>query len=259
MQKYNRITAPCISIQDAYLAFDHAVIFQNLQLTLPSGKWTSLLGPSGVGKSTLLRLIANLSSPDTDSHAVITVDNAVPLAHQIAYMAQADLLLPWLNVLENVLLSMRLRGESASDQIISRERARELLAQTGLQTAEKKFPRNLSGGMRQRAALVRTLIENKMVVLMDEPFSALDAITRFNLQDLAVELLRDRTVFFITHDPLEALRVSDEIIVMSGQPAMLSAPLKLHSAWPRDLMSPELTALQADLYATLTKAHEETV
>jgi putative hydroxymethylpyrimidine transport system ATP-binding protein len=251
--------APSVTIQNAYLAFAHTTIFKNLHLTLPSGKWTSLLGPSGVGKSTLLRLIANLSSPDTQTHAIVTADNAIPLANQITYMAQADLLLPWLSVLDNVLLSTRLRRYTASEEKYLREKARELLAKTGLLKAEKYFPRNLSGGMRQRAALVRTLIEDKMVVLMDEPFSALDAITRFNLQDLAVELLQDRTVFFITHDPLEALRVSEEIIVMSGQPAILSAPLKLNSAKPRDLAAPELFSLQAKLYAELNKAHEETV
>jgi putative hydroxymethylpyrimidine transport system ATP-binding protein len=255
----NHALAPSVTIQDAYLAFKHSIIFKNLHLTLPSGKWTSLLGPSGVGKTTLLRLIAILSSPDTDSHALVTADNNIPLSDQIAYMAQTDLLLPWLTVLDNVLLSARLRGSSSSEQKNLREKARDLLAKTGLQKAENYFPRNLSGGMRQRTALIRTLIENKMVILMDEPFSALDAITRYHLQDLAVELLQNRTVFFITHDPLEALRVSDEIIVMSGQPAKLSTPLRLNSSAPRDLMSPKLNTLQADLYANLTKAHEETL
>jgi putative hydroxymethylpyrimidine transport system ATP-binding protein len=214
MHSNNIISAPAIIVKNAFLAYQRTVIFKNLNFILPRSKWTSLLGPSGVGKSTLLRLLANLTSPDTHASAEITVSNKNPLAMQITYMGQTDLLLPWLNVLDNILLTTRLRKYTSVSRQLFKMKALELLKKVGLSNSASEYPRNLSGGMRQRVALVRTLIENKPVVLMDEPFSSLDAITRYHLQNLAVELLRERTVLFVTHDPVEALRVSDEIIVM---------------------------------------------
>jgi putative hydroxymethylpyrimidine transport system ATP-binding protein len=254
------IKAPSIHIQKAYLAFQNRVLFDDLNLTLQGGKWTCLLGPSGIGKSTLLRLIAGLMTPEvaaqenTIIRADISTDNHLPLSLQIAYMAQTDLLLPWLTVLDNVLIGARLRQESAANLMILA--AKELLRQVGLKKALTLFPRQLSGGMRQRVALVRTLIEDKPIVLMDEPFSALDTITRYKLQTLAADLLKNRTVLFITHDPLEALRLADEIFIMSGQPAQLHAPLDLNTPTPRDPAEPQLLALQATLLRELTNSSE---
>ncbi|MDR3477095.1 MAG: ABC transporter ATP-binding protein [Gammaproteobacteria bacterium] len=243
---------PTLVIQNARLSYDKSILFNNLSLTLAGGKWTCLLGPSGVGKSSLLRLIANLSSGSTQISAEITTDTNQPLSELIAYMAQTDLLLPWLNVLENVLLGSRLRGESPAPK----EKALALLAEVGLEKALERLPADLSGGMRQRVALVRTLIQDKPIVLMDEPFSALDAITRFKLQNLASHLLRNKTVLLVTHDPLEALRLADDIFIMSGLPATLHSPISLQSPAPRDPASAEVIALQATLFHELTKAHE---
>jgi putative hydroxymethylpyrimidine transport system ATP-binding protein len=248
--------APTISIHDAYLAFHRTLLFENLNLTLRAGQWTCLLGRSGIGKSTLLRLLANLPVPDSVVRAQITTDSLQSLNTQVAYMAQTDLLLPWLTVLENVLLFTKLKSISAPQKRIFTAQARDLLIAVGLNGFENYYPEKLSGGMRQRVALVRTLIENKPVVLMDEPFSALDTITRFHLQNLAAKWLRNRTVFFVTHDPLEALRLADEIYILSGQPAALMPPLKLTSATPRDPGTTELISLQAKLYRELSNAYE---
>jgi putative hydroxymethylpyrimidine transport system ATP-binding protein len=252
---------PTIYIENAYLSFRDVMLFKQLNLTLHAGKCTCLLGPSGIGKSSLLRLIANLITPQSASHedtiirATIYCDNALPLSQQVSYMAQADLLLPWLTVLDNVLLGARLRGTSSQQHRILVEQAQSLLQQVGLSSVMQYLPHELSGGMRQRVALARTLFENKPVVLMDEPFSALDTITRFKLQTMAANLFKNRTVLFITHDPLEALRLADEIFIMSGQPATLQAPLELTTPTPRDPQSAEILQLQAQLLHELTQSY----
>lgn len=230
-----------ISIR-AHLAYDAHVLFDGLDFTLTAGKLTCLLGPSGIGKTSLLRLIAGLIPP-----------TSFGIDRQIAYMAQSDLLLPWFTALDNVLIGARLRGDFSTDMIA---RARHLLEKVGLHHAEKKYPRQLSGGMRQRVALVRTLLEEKPIVLMDEPFSAVDAVTRFELQTLAAELLKHRTVLLVTHDPLEALRLADNIYVLSGKPATLELAVQLHTAAPRDLNDQELIRHQGTLFDALVRAKE---
>ena len=152
-----------------------------------------------------------------------------PVAGRVAYMAQSDLLLPWASALDNVLLGPRLRGERGR-----RGAALSLLRELGLAGSESLRPAALSGGMRQRVALARTLLEDRPIVLMDEPFAALDAITRARLQDLAVAKLGGRTVLLVTHDPLEAIRIAGRILVMAGRPARLGAPLEPPGAAPRD-------------------------
>jgi putative hydroxymethylpyrimidine transport system ATP-binding protein len=153
---------------------------------------------------------------------------------------------------------MRLRGSAKLDNIKLINKAKNLLDLVGLKNAISLYPNQLSGGMRQRVALARTLFEDKPVVLMDEPFSALDTITRIKLQTLASDLLKNRTILFVTHDPLEALRLADHIYIMAGQPASVHAPLMLSSSTPRDPGTPDIMRLQAELLYELTKAHEVT-
>lgn len=245
--------APEIIIQNANLAFNNAILFNNLNLIISARKLTCLLGPSGVGKTTLLRMIANLvvENDKTTYNADISTNPPIRLSKNIAYMGQTDLLLPWLNTLDNIIIGSRLRGKDNKEFII---KAKKMLEQVGLKQCEHKYPHELSGGMRQRVALIRTLLEEKPIILMDEPFSALDAITRFELQNLTADLLKDITVLLITHDPMEALRIADEIYVLSGQPANIQTTLHLTSLKPRNLADPDVIKYQEVLFEALMQA-----
>lgn len=184
-------------------------LFSQLSLILEPAQWTCLLGPSGIGKSTLLRLLAGLKTGGRFD-GEISADDGQDVSHRVSYMAQSDLLFPWLNVRQNVMLGLRLRNESQAAAS-----ADKLIRQVGLGEHVNKRPHQLSGGMRQRVALARTLMEDTPVILLDEPFSALDARTRSEMQDLAFDVLKGKTVLLVTHDPAEAIRLSHHLYVMS--------------------------------------------
>lgn len=243
--------APAIYIRGASLHYEDLHLFDQLNFTLTAGKWCCLLGPSGVGKTSLLRLIAGLTTTAQLQNPITTSDQ-LPLAGRVAYMAQQDLLLPWNSVLDNVLLGIRLRGNMT---LAHRKKALQLLAQVDLVKTALQKPATLSGGQRQRAALARTLMEDHPVVLMDEPFVSLDVVSRRKLQQLTAELLAGRTVLLVTHDPLEALRLGDEIYIMNGLPATLSVALIPPGKPPRDIHHPALLALQTQLLQQLAREH----
>jgi len=215
----------------------------DVDMTLAAGAWTCLLGPSGVGKSTVLRLLLGLETGGAFD-GTITASDGQPLAGRISYMAQSDLLLPWLTVIENIMIGDRLRGTTPD-----RGRASAMLERVGLQDHAHKKPAALSGGMRQRAALARTLLEDRAVVFLDEPFSALDAGTRAAMQELAVELLHGRTVLLVTHDPAEAARLADHILILSAT-GVQSWPVPALRA-PRPVTAPEVWACQSALLSHL--------
>jgi len=234
-----------ISLRNISFSFNHKPLFSSLDFTIKGGQWTCLLGPSGSGKSTLLRII---SGSLRDSLSGDIDWGGKSLSGHVAWMSQDDLLLPWLRVVENVCLGARLRGEVSPD---IRRRAMAFLSQVGLEDWAHALPEELSGGMRQRVAVLRTLMEDRPVILMDEPFSALDSLTRLNLQDLAAQLLHRATVLLVTHDPLEALRLGHRIHVMTGRPARISEGLKPPGIPPRDPGGQDIASLQAELLRRL--------
>lgn len=237
--------APAIILDQVSLTFGDKRVFHDLSLRLDGGRTTCVLGPSGCGKSTLLKFIAG-SGPLPAAGSIRLEPSSE--RRQVAWMGQNDLLLPWLSLLDNVLLGARLRGELNEER---REQARELLAAAGLGEYAEALPNTLSGGMRQRGALLRTLMEGRQVLLMDEPFSALDALTRMRLQDLAADMIRGKTVVLVTHDPLEALRLADRIVVLAGSPARVRADLQPEGQTPRGPGSPEIARQHAELLALL--------
>ena len=212
-------------------------LFPPIRLTLMPGRWTALLGDSGVGKSTLLRLVAGLP---IGGRFEGRIDNPQP----VALMAQDPGLLPWLDVRQNAALGARLRGIPADAA-----RLDLILARTGLQDHAAKRPAQLSGGQRQRVALARTLMEDRALVLLDEPFAALDMRMRLAMQDLAAELLGGRTVLMVTHDPAEAARLADHILLLT--PEGLTPAEAPCTPVPRPPTDPGVLACQAALIARL--------
>lgn len=211
-------------------------LFAPIDLALDEGGWTCLLGPSGVGKSTVLRLIAGLETG-------ARFDGEVSTDRPVSLMAQDPGLIGWLDVTGNVTLGARLRGE-----VPDTARAESLVAAVGLGERAHHRPDNLSGGQRQRVALARTLFEDRPLALLDEPFSALDARTRAQMQDLSARLLAQSTVLLVTHDPAEAARLGDRILLLREDGLSewpIPTPRPQGSARPYD--APEVLALQADL------------
>jgi putative hydroxymethylpyrimidine transport system ATP-binding protein len=237
---------PGIRVRGLALHFGGLTVFEDLSFDIAPRQFVALLGPSGVGKTSVLRIIAGLEPP---AAGTVAASDGEPLAPRIAYMAQQDLLLPWANVLSNIMLGAKLRGEKPEP-----DRANHLLERVGLTGRGRALPSELSGGMRQRAALARTLYEQRPVVLMDEPFSALDSITRARIQDLAAELLAECTVLLITHDPLEACRLGHHLLVLSGQPAKLGPAIEVPGSPPRAIDNDAVLHTQGQLMRALTQA-----
>lgn len=219
-----------------------------LTLDIPSAEWTCLLGASGVGKTTLLRLLAGLNN-EIEFDGLISTNDGHSLAPRVTLMAQSDMLLPWLDVLANVTLGAGLRGERKDIDC-----AHQVIDRVGLSPHINKKPTALSGGQKQRAALARTLMEDQPVVLLDEPFSALDAVTRAEMQELAAQVLRGRTVLLVTHDPAEAARLGHSIQIMKTTGITPFAPPS--GPPPRGLDDFEALAVQSRLLALLREMTE---
>lgn len=252
---FDRVMAPAISATGFSLSYGQKTIFHDLQVSFPAGKCSVILGASGVGKSSLLHAIANLNgTSDNMQINPFSASDQASLSQRVAYMTQQDTLLPWLSVLDNVLVGARLRSTSVTQD--DRSRAQDILQQLGLTDVLAEKPNVLSGGMRQRVALARVLFENRTVVLMDEPFAALDAITKWRLQALTVKMLSNTTRILVTHDPQEALRLGDYIFILAGRPAILSEPLCLTTRPPRDIDEPELVRQHAAILAKLLQAQD---
>ena len=216
-----------------------------LDLEIPTGRFVSLVGPSGCGKSTLFNVIAGLLQP-TEGRVLIDGEDATGTIGRVGYMLQKDLLLPWRTVLDNVILGMEIQGKPLK---AARERALPLLQKYGLAGFEHLYPNSLSGGMRQRAALLRTLLFDTDVILLDEPFGALDAQTKLHMQEWLMQLWSDfgKTVLFVTHDVEEAIYLSDELHVMTTRPGRVVETIPITLPRPRlrtSALSPEFIVIK---------------
>ncbi|MGB0387706.1 MAG: ABC transporter ATP-binding protein [Ardenticatenaceae bacterium] len=224
----------------------------SVSFSVAAGEFVALVGPSGCGKSTLFKMIVGLLEPD-EGEIRLMGQAREPRTGLFGYMPQRDLLLPWRTILENVILGPELAGH---DLKAAREEAMSLLPLFGLEGFHNAYPATLSGGMRQRAALLRTFLCHHDVMLFDEPFGALDALTRRDLQTWLLDIWRqfNKTILFITHDIEEALYLSDRVITLTPRPGRLQLDLTVELPRPRTLdilVRPRFVELKAHLMSTL--------
>ena len=220
-----------LSAENIKKSFDEKVILDGVNLTLRQGELISLLGVSGAGKTTLFNCISGIDRPDS-GRVVLGGQDITGQPGHISYMLQKDLLLPHKKVADNVALPLVLRGEKTK---AAREKALGYFAQFGLKGTGDKYPAQLSGGMRQRAALLRTFLGSQGVVLLDEPFSALDALTKREIHRWYMGMMDQLklTTLFITHDIDEAILLSDRIYILAGSPGCIAAELTIQPSRPR--------------------------
>src|SRR5580692_497793 len=253
-------SAPKLCVADVSMTFKtpagafHALA--PVTLSIPQGRFVSLIGPSGCGKSTIFNIIAGLLEPSGGRVLIDGVD-ATGTIGRVGYMLQKDLLLPWRTVLDNTILGMEIQHVPLR---AARERALPLLHRYGLAGFEYLYPNALSGGMRQRAALLRTLLFDTDVILLDEPFGALDAQTKLRMQEWLLGLWSDfgKTVVFVTHDIEEAIYLSDEVHVMATRPGRIVESITVPIARPRlrnAILTPEFVAIKEHCLALLTSGH----
>jgi ABC-type nitrate/sulfonate/bicarbonate transport system ATPase subunit len=233
-----------LSFQDVTRRYGAVTALQGLDLELRGGEVMAVVGPSGCGKSTLLELVAGLQDPDEGVVEVLGARSAAERRAACAYMPQRDLLLPWRDGLGNAALALECQGVPRGE---ARRRAVPLFERFGLAEFERARPASLSGGMRQRVAFLRTLLAGRPVLLLDEPFGALDAITRADLQEwLAGALVQEpRTVLLVTHDVEEAVFLADRVVVLSPRPGRVIQELEVDLPRPRSLTDPALAELKA--------------
>ena len=203
----------------------------DITFSVKEGEFLSIVGPSGCGKSTLLSLLASLMEPESGT-IILRGKPLAPHTANIGYMLQKDMLLPWRTIIDNIILGLEIKGVPKRE---ARKQALPLMEKYGLSGFEKNYPCELSGGMRQRAALLRTLLYDREIILLDEPFGALDAQTRQSMQNWLLEIWEDfhKTVLFVTHDMDEAIYLSDIIYVFSGRPGYVKEKITVHLKRPR--------------------------
>jgi ABC-type nitrate/sulfonate/bicarbonate transport system ATPase subunit len=204
-----------------------------VDLEIGEGEFVSIVGPSGCGKSTLLNVLSGLLAP-TSGEIRLDGSVATALLGRVGYMPQRDLLMPWRHVLDNVTVGLEITGTTRRE---ARARATAQLDRFGLAGFERRWPATLSGGMRQRAALLRTFLAGRDLMLLDEPFGALDAITRQSMQKWLLEIWQSdrKTILFVTHDVEEAIYLSDRVYLMSSRPGRIQLCLKIDLLRPRPL------------------------
>lgn len=212
-------------------SFDGKKIIEDISITLNEGEIVSLLGVSGGGKTTLFNIISGIMQPDCGK-VYLNGEDITGRSGKISYMMQKDLLLPYLTVIDNVALPLMMKGNRKKE---ARKKASDLFEDFGLEGTQKKYPALLSGGMRQRAALLRTYLFSREVALLDEPFSALDTITKASVHNWYLDVMEKikLSTFFITHDIDEAILLSDRIYLLSGTPGRITDEIIVEHPKPR--------------------------
>jgi len=251
-------TAAAIAFEDVTIRFAAPsgaihVVAERISLDIPEGRFVAIVGPSGCGKSTLLNVAAGLLFPPEGRVRVFgeTLPGTNPHA---AYLFQQDALLPWRNVLDNVCLGLTFRGMAKE---AAHEQARRWIARVGLSGFEDRYPHQLSGGMKKRVAVAQSWIVEPRILLMDEPFGALDVQTRQNMENELLDLWAEnrKTVLFVTHDLDEAIALSDTVVVLSAGPARIKGVYEVDLPRPRDVaeirLNPRFTALYNRIWADL--------
>ena len=233
-------------------SFGDLYTIANVSITLEKNRFVTIIGPSGCGKSTLFDIIAGLEKPDFGS-VIISGKDFTGRTGRVSYMHQKDLLFPWYSILKNVCLPLLVKGRSLKE---ARETAMPYFQTFGLDGFEKKYPAQLSGGMRQRAALLRTFLFADDIMLLDEPFGSLDAITRHKMQMWLLEILEKikASILFITHDIDEAIFLSDRIYLLSKRPAVVKKIFDVKISRPRDnkvFVSPEFIKIKEEIMNNL--------
>jgi ABC-type nitrate/sulfonate/bicarbonate transport system ATPase subunit len=228
------------------------IALRDVSFAVSEGEFFSIVGPSGCGKSTLLNILAGLEAPDSGEITLGDGSSEQRLGN-VAYMPQKDLLLPWRTALENAALGLELTGVPTRE---ARKRAADLLNRFGLDGFANSYPALLSGGMRQRAAFLRTVLTDKDLLLLDEPFGALDALTRRSMQEWLLGVWSElrRTVVLITHDVEEAILLSDRVAVMSPRPGAIILEREVDLPRPRHqdmVIAPEFVEIKRDVLVAL--------
>jgi NitT/TauT family transport system ATP-binding protein len=232
-ESYSGTSGLAVSLRGVTKVYDNGVdALGPLDLDVRKGEFVSLLGPSGCGKSTALRLIAGLSAPTSGSVRVSHRPDQARTGHSIGFVFQEPTLMPWANVRENVRLPLKLAHAPAAD---TTARLGDALTKVGLAEFAEAYPRELSGGMKMRVSLARALVTDPDILLMDEPFAALDDITRFRLNNDLLALWRNlrKTVIFVTHSVFESVYLSQRVIVMSQRPGRINAEFRIDTPEPR--------------------------
>ena len=252
-----------VRIDQITKAYGDALVIANLELSIEPQQVTVMVGTTGSGKSTLLRILAGLERPTSgeirwDSDRAPNAERQTPNAERpnLGVVFQEPRLMPWLTVRQNVEFGFGPAGHSRSGAL-----AKEILEQVGLESFSHYYPRQLSGGMAQRVAIARALVRKPSLLLLDEPFSALDALTRSRLQDHLMELFarHSLTMFFVTHDIEEAVALSDSIVVIKGRPGQIHRQFRIDLPRPRSRQDHAFTAWKERVLAALTDANSRLV
>lgn len=252
------MSAPRLKLDQVGYRYGDLPVLENISMTVQPGEFVSILGPSGSGKSTLFKLLTGAITTKTGA---IEFDGN-PLKHAgrpFAFMPQRDALMPWRKITDNTTLGLEVQGMSRKQ---ARERVAPLFAEFGLSGFEDNYPAELSGGMRQRAALLRTVVQDKPMLLLDEPFGALDALTRAGMQRWLEAMWEKHrwTAMLVTHDVREAVHLSDRIYVLSPRPAKVIREIKINLPRPRGrdaTTQAQAAAIEADILETLLRPEHD--